>query len=643
MLQAPFAPSTCRRVLFEPALVPEDDKMHARSAADRIRARLNTLVVLALAASASPAAVAGEQPSVWTGVDRVVAFADVHGAYAEVTSLLRSVGVVDEGLHWTGGRTHLVSLGDLLDRGADSRKVMDLLIRLQGEAATAGGQVHVVLGNHEAMNVLGDLRYVDPGEYAAFAGEEPRDQRETLRADWVARNGAASAAAFDEKFPPGFFGHRAAFAPRGRYGQWLLGLPVAIVVNDTVFMHGGPSKVLTGLSVQEINLRYRAALRDYLATLEVLEAAQLLRPEDPYAERPALAQQRLAALTTADELSLARLKDALQKFTAADRSPMIEPDGPNWYRGAALCNECSEADVLDPFLATVGARRLVIGHTVARDTRVASRFDGRVVKLDAGMNRAAYRGRPAALTLDQGGARVSYADDRAPPAEIPAEPLYVASPALDDARVTEILAKGTVTVGGPRSPGTIDVSVDYEGEKVPAIFSATTRDDARRELAAHRVDRLLQLGLVPATVEREVQGQRGVLQARPDRTVTLADVQRDKLRVGGWCALEPQYELMYGFDALIGNEARTADRILYDGAWMLLLTGHGQSFGTARTLPAHLQARPPSPGPELRRRLESLDDATLAAALGELVTSRERKALLDRRNTLLAPAAAAAR
>jgi hypothetical protein len=395
--------------------------------------------------------------------------------------------------------------------------------------------------------------------------------------------------------------------------------------------------------VPEINLRYRAALRDYLATLAVLETAQLVRPWDPYAERPALAQQRLAAMTSADEASVARLKEAVRKFTAADRNPLLEPDGPNWYRGAALCNECSEADVLDPFLATTGARRVVIGHTVARHTRVASRFDGRVVKLDAGMNRAVYGGRPAALILEQGAVRVSYADDPAPPAAIPAEPLYVASPSLDDARVTEVLAKGSVTVVGPRSPGILEVAVEHDGEKVPAIFIATTRDDARRELAAHRVDRLLRLGLVPATVEREVQGQRGVLQARPARIVTLADVQQEKLRVGGWCALEPQYELMYGFDALIGNEARTADRILYDGAWMLLLTGHGQSFGTARTLPAHLQARPPSPGLEFRRRLASLDDASLAAALGDLVTPRERKAMLDRRNALLAPAAAAAR
>ena len=76
------------------------------------------------------------------------------------------------------GRTHLVSLGDLLDRGDDSRKVMDLLMRLQVEAAAAGGQVHVVVGNHEAMNVLGDLRYVSRGDYAAYAGDEDAATRD---------------------------------------------------------------------------------------------------------------------------------------------------------------------------------------------------------------------------------------------------------------------------------------------------------------------------------------------------------------------------------------------------------------------------------------------------------------------------------
>ena len=48
----------------------------------------------------------------------------------------------------------------------ESRKVLDLLMRLESEARAAGGAVHVVLGNHEVMNIAGDLRYVSTEEYA---------------------------------------------------------------------------------------------------------------------------------------------------------------------------------------------------------------------------------------------------------------------------------------------------------------------------------------------------------------------------------------------------------------------------------------------------------------------------------------------
>ena len=137
-----------------------------------------------------------------------------------------------------------MSLGDLLDRGDDSRKVMDLLMRLQPEALAAGGQLHVVLGNHEAMNLLGDLRYVTPGEFAPTRDLERREDRAKAREQWIQANGADSGATFDPKFPAGYFGHRAALGPNGQYGKWLLGLPVAIVINDTLFMHGGPSAVL---------------------------------------------------------------------------------------------------------------------------------------------------------------------------------------------------------------------------------------------------------------------------------------------------------------------------------------------------------------------------------------------------------------
>jgi hypothetical protein len=96
---------------------------------------------------------------------------------------------------------------------------------------------------------------------------------------------------------------------------------------------------------------------------------------------------------------------------------------------------------------------------------------------------------------------------------------------------------------------------------------------------------------------------------------------------------------MYAFDALIGNEGRTPERVLYDASgWMLFLSGHDRAFGTGRGLPRHLEGRPPRPGAEMRRRLAALDSEALDAAIGDLLGDRERAALLARRDALLANA-----
>jgi hypothetical protein len=528
-------------------------------------ARVLCLILVSLL----PIARAQAEADRWSNVERVIAFADVHGAYDDLTQLLRAAGIVDAQLHWAAGTAHVVSTGDLMDRGPGSRQVMDLLMRLQTEARSAGGMLHVVLGNHEAMNLLGDLRYVTPAEFAAYKAEDP-------------------AVLPDTTHPPGYFGKRAAFARDGQYGRWLLGLPVAIIINDTLFMHGGPSTVLAGLSIEEINQRYRAAL------------------------------------------------SSVENLEAADQNPLLSHDGPNWYRGAALCNEASETDVLKPLMDGLGVKRVVIGHTITRNLRVVSRFDGTVVKLDTGMNRPIYKGHPAALLLDRGDVRVTYAEG-GQPASVPAEPLFVASSKLDDAAIASILSNGTVTVSGPRGTGALDVVVEQDGKRVPALFTQNSADAIRKNLAAYRLDRALRLGLVPATVKRDVNGQTGILQARPERWVTQTDVEQKSLRQGGWCALEPQFQLMYAFDALIGNEGRTRERILYDDAeWMLLLTGHEQAFGTGNGLPRHLRETPPRPGPEMLRRLAMLDKAALTQALGDLLKDRERNALLARRDLLLA-------
>jgi len=260
------------------------------------------------------------------------------------------------------------------------------------------------------------------------------------------------------------------------------------------------------------------------------------------------------------------------------------------------------------------------------------------------MNRAVYHGHPAVLLLGAGMPRVLYADERGAPAPVPAEPLYAGSPIADDAALF-LLEHGTVSSAGTRASGTLGVLVEREGRRIPAVFIEAPEEAIKKELAAYRIDRALRLGLVPATVAREVGGKRGILQARPPRWVTQAEVEARSLRAEGLCPLPPQFELMYAFDALIGNEGRTSDRLLYDGEWTLLLTGHDRAFGPSRALPAHLRPRPPRPGPELRRRLSALDAAALSRIAGDLLTERERAALLARRDALLGekPSSAAER
>ena len=637
-------------------------------------AALAACAALVLARPAVPTAQAESTEVTWAGVERVYAFADVHGAYEELTTLLRSAGLVDANLHWSGGRAHLVGTGDLLDRGADSRKVMDLLMRLQGEARAAGGRMHVVLGNHEAMNVLGDLRYVDKGEYAAYADDEDPAERARKQDAFLARHPERSAADFDQLFPPGWFGQRRMLGPDGPYGRWLLSLPVAIRINDTVYMHGGPSSLLAGRSLEQLSSDYRTTLREYLDAEAALDAAGLLQIEDAYARRPDAAAARLANLPPAEA---AKLTPAVERFKAVDDAPLLSARGPNWYRGAALCNECAEADVLRPWLQQVGARRVVIGHTVARNFTAVTRFDGAVVKLDTGMNRAAYRGHPALLVTDPSGSRVSYVLPDVSAAAIPAEPLYLSSATLDENAVAEILAGGTVTARETCAPGVMTVQVTLGGRSVEAVFEAADADVVQREMAAYRVDRLLGLGLVPATVARSYEGRQGVLQARPERWASEQDRQnaRDGVRAGlacqtltgapqaqparrappsdgrapqlptsGDCDLQAQFQLSYAFDALIDNRGRTRDRFLFDvDGGELLLAGHGAAFGTSTRLPAPLEPALAKTGPEMQARLRRLDAANVGAAIGDLVGPRAVAALLERRDRILSLAAPASR
>ena len=213
---------------------------------------------------------------------------------------------MDDRQRWSGGRAILVQTGDVTDRGADSRRILDLLRRLEGEASRAGGRVHALLGNHEAMRMIGDLRYVSAEEYAAFR----TDQSEELRERYyrvVLANAAAQAktaaepfseesfrARFLEQTPIGFIELVLAFAPDGEYGRWLRERDTMVRINGIVFIHGGVSPAVAPLGCAAINATVRSELKS---------APTSTHPE------------QLASLLASRE------------------------DGPLWYRGLALENE----------------------------------------------------------------------------------------------------------------------------------------------------------------------------------------------------------------------------------------------------------------------------------------------------------------
>ncbi|MGH8136438.1 MAG: metallophosphoesterase, partial [Steroidobacteraceae bacterium] len=243
----------------------------------------------------------------FNGIPRVVVFADVHGGYQELLSVLRETAVIDESLHWRAGATHLVSLGDLLDRGPDSRKVLDLLMRLEREARDAGGALHLVLGNHEVMNIVGDLRYVSGAEYAAFAGSEDDRLRGEAWQLIVEREPAASRPEFDAAFPAGYFAKRRAFSAAGEYGAWLLTKPFLLVVNDTAFVHAGLPEMVARLGLEMTNTTLWTELNDYLQAWQKTETDLALARPVGFLERPA----HVAALGAAEQSTkLLAMQDA---------------------------------------------------------------------------------------------------------------------------------------------------------------------------------------------------------------------------------------------------------------------------------------------------------------------------------------------
>lgn len=289
---------------------------------------------------------------VFDKVSRVVAVGDVHGGFDEFVAVLRSAGVIDGRNRWSGGSTHLVQTGDVPDRGPASRKVFDLLMDLEKQAPKAGGRVHALIGNHEVMNLIGDLRDVSDAEFGAFrTGDSAaiRDRAFELLADPARKAEPGYRDAWNQDHPLGWVEHRQAFGPKGKYGKWLRTHNAIVRVGDLLLMHGGLSAKYADLTLAQVNARVRQELDD-----------------------PALLQGGMA----------------------------VDEEGPLWYRGLAREPEAAIAPLVERLLQQHAVRHIVIGHTILAPA-IVPRVNGKVVAIDVGLS-AVYGGPPACLIAEEG-------------------------------------------------------------------------------------------------------------------------------------------------------------------------------------------------------------------------------------------------
>jgi UDP-2,3-diacylglucosamine pyrophosphatase LpxH len=83
---------------------------------------------------------------------------DIHGDYDRFVLLLQKSNLIDEQNNWIGGKNILVLTGDLTDRGEQGISVIKLVMALEKQAQSIGGNVVSILGNHDALIVARALQ-----------------------------------------------------------------------------------------------------------------------------------------------------------------------------------------------------------------------------------------------------------------------------------------------------------------------------------------------------------------------------------------------------------------------------------------------------------------------------------------------------
>ena len=259
-----------------------------------------------------------------------------------------------------------------MDRGDGAKKIFDFLMELEKQAEIAGGYIHVLIGNHEEINILGLAfgfsGYVTVEQFISFLPENYKKKMEKdIRKEFEKQKNNSACGESElqdalhkfwmktmtESIPQEFYHENF----MDEYGKWILTKNVVIKINNIIFTHGGINKKYSDWKLVDINETLRR------------------------------------------ELSF------LSRGVSINRTIAYQPDSPLWYRDFARGEENGLKEDLEYVLNNLNADCMVIGHTVIDKANFSvedlKHFDGKVWAIDTGISKA-YWGKLSALIINEG-------------------------------------------------------------------------------------------------------------------------------------------------------------------------------------------------------------------------------------------------
>jgi len=282
------------------------------------------------------------------------------------------------------------------------------MISLEQEAPKAGGRVVALMGNHEMMNLMGDLRYVTPENYASFSDGESEQRRKTAYQEYAAWRKshpqllaeleqpvlAVTEEEWMTRHPLGFIEQRDAFSPNGVYGNWVRQRFALAKIGGVIFLHGGisPALVSMKLKLDEINAHIHGEIKDFDDARQSLVAEKLILPFFTLQETVAVVRAELVAERKSHLPANALRQAKIERLLTLGTWLSVRPDGPLWFRDYDQWGEGDGAPQVEKILAAYHATNIVVGHTVQKTAHIRTRFGGKVFLIDTGMLASYYPG-----------------------------------------------------------------------------------------------------------------------------------------------------------------------------------------------------------------------------------------------------------